>query len=163
MPFYDRFQFVVVVVVVVVVVIVSIRRSAQHIPLSHYDMTEPAMRRPKSPSDGQHVFAYHNTRDTVYKRPPTNLSRPQRKKRRRPRWSTFTSVLYLSSFWFFILITIALLAAAAFGLGEQALRTGGQSAFNIFTIAGAYVLLVSQMTLGLADIVGFDIHHSCVE
>lgn len=68
---------------------------------------------------------------------------PPKRRKRRSALKTFYSVLYHTTFYFFILITAALLVGSAYGLGEQALRTGGQRRWNLFVLSAAYVALVS--------------------
>ena len=65
----------------------------------------------------------------------------RRGKRRRSALSAFLSFLYHSTFYLFILIIASLLVGSAYGLGEQALRTGGQRRWNLFVLVAAYVAL----------------------
>ena len=74
---------------------------------------------------------------------PTMARRKPPKKRRRFTLETLYSILYQVSFSLFILITAALLLGSAWGLGEEAWRTGGQKRWNIAFLVAAYVSLVS--------------------
>jgi hypothetical protein len=65
------------------------------------------------------------------------------KKRRRPALKIFYSVLYQFTFYFFIILIGSLLIGSAYGLGQQAVRTGGQRRWNMFVLVAAYVALVS--------------------
>ncbi|WVN87690.1 uncharacterized protein L203_102878 [Cryptococcus depauperatus CBS 7841] len=57
-------------------------------------------------------------------------------------WTQIRSVLYHSSFWLFIVIITILLVGAAWGLGEQAWRTGGQKNWNTVVLVTAYAVLL---------------------
>jgi hypothetical protein len=52
-------------------------------------------------------------------------------------------VLYQLSFALVILITACVLLGSAWGLGEQAWRSGGQRRWNIVILTGAYATVVS--------------------
>lgn len=80
---------------------------------------------------------------------PQQQSRPHRRRTRSaPR--VIASIWYHTSFSFFIVLLAVVFVASAWGLAEQALRTGGvQRWWNIIIIVGAYVVLVSW-GIGLA-------------
>ncbi|KAK1923952.1 hypothetical protein DB88DRAFT_258962 [Papiliotrema laurentii] len=63
------------------------------------------------------------------------------KKRRRSALKIFYSVLYQFTFYFFIILIGSLLIGSAYGLGQQAVRTGGQRRWNMFVLVAAYVAL----------------------
>ncbi|ORX35570.1 hypothetical protein BD324DRAFT_630699 [Kockovaella imperatae] len=67
--------------------------------------------------------------------------RPVRKKRQRTNVRLLQSILYQSSFYFFILVIAALLVGSAWGLGEQAWKTGDARRWNIAILVAAYVAL----------------------
>ncbi len=52
------------------------------------------------------------------------------------------SVLYHTSFTFFLLLLAALLMGSAWGLGEQAWRTDHQRRWNMFAMVAAYAAVV---------------------
>ncbi|UOH83283.1 hypothetical protein LQV05_006005 [Cryptococcus neoformans] len=73
--------------------------------------------------------------------------RSWRRKRKRFTLTTFQSFLYHSSFWLCIIIEIALLVGAAWGLGEQAWHTGPQQGWNVVMLSTAYaVFLIISVT-----------------
>jgi len=78
-------------------------------------------------------------------RPPTRpLSpAPVPENRRRSHLRNFQSALYHTTFYLFIFIVAALVVGSAYGLGEQAVQSGGQSRFNLFVMVAAYVTVVS--------------------
>lgn len=91
-----------------------------------------------------HAYPPNSAYPTTRTNPP---SPPKRRRKRRSALKTFYSVLYHTTFYFFILITAALLVGSAYGLGEQALRTGGQRKWNLFVLSAAYVALVCPSLL----------------
>jgi hypothetical protein len=64
------------------------------------------------------------------------------------RESAVRSGLYQASFALVIVITAVVLVASAWGLGEQAWRSGGQRRWNIVFVVGAYVAIVSVLRIG---------------
>ena len=61
------------------------------------------------------------------------------------RASPVRSALYQASFALIVIITAVVLVASAWGLGEQAWRSGGQRRWNIVMVVGAYVAIVSEL------------------
>ncbi|KAK4685852.1 hypothetical protein P7C73_g4285, partial [Tremellales sp. Uapishka_1] len=57
----------------------------------------------------------------------------------------FYSILYHTSFYFFILLTAVLIIGSAWGLGEQAFRSAGQRRWNIVALVGGYVALARHL------------------
>lgn len=98
-----------------------------------YDSTSPdgVTSDNKNKSDGKATVKAKGT--------TPHISRPGR-------WQ---SVLYQLSFTLCILILAAVLTGSAWGLGEQAWRSGGQRRWNIVIISGAYVAVVSVGLCGL--------------
>lgn len=90
----------------------------------------------------------------------TSISKVVRRDRRRTprkakehdsiprRESAVRSGLYQASFALVIVITAVVLVASAWGLGEQAWRSGGQRRWNIVFVVGAYVAIVSVLRIG---------------
>ncbi|WWC88951.1 uncharacterized protein L201_003866 [Kwoniella dendrophila CBS 6074] len=77
---------------------------------------------------------------------PPNSTRPKPKpKRKRKRFLPtsrgFSSFLYHTSFYLFILLIAVLLVGSAWGLGDQAFRNDDQKKWNIFVLVAAYVAL----------------------
>jgi len=65
-------------------------------------------------------------------------------------WSRLQSILYLSSFYIFIILIAALLVASAWGLGEQAWHSGGHRRWDIVILVAAYIALVRGDLLPLS-------------
>ncbi|KAK8864729.1 hypothetical protein IAR55_001985 [Kwoniella newhampshirensis] len=80
---------------------------------------------------------------TASARPNAPIPPTRRKRDKPPLFSIrrISSILYHSSFYLFILIIATLLVGSAWGLGEQAWRTGGQRKWNIVILVGSYVAL----------------------
>ena len=58
------------------------------------------------------------------------------------RKSPVLSALYQASFALIVVVTAVVLVASAWGLGEQAWRSGGQRRWNIVIVVGGYVAIV---------------------
>jgi len=71
-----------------------------------------------------------------------NNNEPVRESRYQFRWRSW---LYQSTFGFFILLIVVLLAGSAWALSQQALR-GGPTRWNVFLIIAAYVALVCVLS-----------------
>ena len=77
---------------------------------------------------------------------PSRPASPQPKKRRRSPLRVFQSAVYHTTFYLFIIIVGCLVVGSAYGLGEQAVQSGGQSRFNLFVMVAAYVVVVSSLS-----------------
>jgi hypothetical protein len=73
---------------------------------------------------------------------PSPKSRTNTTTARNVPWARLQSILYLSSFYIFILVISVLLVASALGLGEQAWHTGGERRWDIVILVAAYIALV---------------------
>ena len=62
------------------------------------------------------------------------------------------SILYQTSFSLFVLIIGVLAVGTVWGLGQEALRSGGQRRWNIVIIVSSYIILVSHSFLALVVI-----------
>lgn len=106
-----------------------------HHPFPHFNMPNPF----KSPR--HHNHNHNRNRNFNRDRDHDNDSRY----RYQFRWRSW---LYQSTFGFFILLIIVLLAGSAWALSQQALR-GGPTRWNVFLIIAAYVALVCLLSFSL--------------
>ena len=72
---------------------------------------------------------------------------PIPRRKRQSALKTLYSSLYHATFALFILIVASLLVGSAYGLGQQAVRTGGQRRWNLFVLIAAYVALVGLVVI----------------
>ncbi|ODN72786.1 hypothetical protein L202_08221 [Cryptococcus amylolentus CBS 6039] len=91
---------------------------------------------PQSPP----AHSYPPTPRPLFENTISRQPKEPKKKRERLKWTKVRSILYHSSFWFCVLLNAALLVAAAWGMGEQAWRTGGQKNWNVLVVVLAYVI-----------------------
>ncbi|WRT68131.1 uncharacterized protein IL334_005106 [Kwoniella shivajii] len=84
--------------------------------------------------------SYPSTARSPHDRPNADARR-RKKHRFTPTLRVFSSFLYHTSFYLCILVIAVLLVGTAWGLGEQAWRTGGQRRWNIVILVAAYVVL----------------------
>ncbi|WWD16955.1 hypothetical protein CI109_101387 [Kwoniella shandongensis] len=101
---------------------------------------------PFSPSGGPGTpsQSVKPTKDNKKKQNSNNNNNGRRRRyNRSPLFSLrrLRSILYHTSFYLFILIIGVLLVGSAWGLGEQAWRTGHQRKWNIIVLVGSYVAL----------------------
>ena len=124
--------------------------SSSPIPLLH--LTSPS-----SPPPSSLQIPSHPQLTTSYTRPPASPSQAghhvhpitdaHKLTRSRPRtfpWSRLQSLLYLSSFYLFIVFIAVLFVASAWGIGQQAWRTRGYRRWDIVILTAAYIALVSS-------------------
>lgn len=121
--------------------------SSSPIPLLH--LTSPS-----SPPPSSLQIPSHPQLTTSYTRPPASPSQAghhvhpitdaHKLTRSRPRtfpWSRLQSLLYLSSFYLFIVFIAVLFVASAWGIGQQAWRTRGYRRWDIVILTAAYIAL----------------------